>query len=103
MDSTITIDEGTEVVSLPFALKETQRFISPPNFTPRHTATPFCELQTHSHSAFTVTAVLVGEMLVTIGENVFELSAGHTALTNVDQRHSARGAEVEFVSIGLSP
>src|SRR5215510_2864475 len=103
MDSTITIDEGGEVVSLPFAHQETQRFISRPNFTARHTATTFCEFQTHSHSAFTLTAVLAGEMVVTIGENVLELSAGETALTNVGQTHSARGAEVEFVSIGLSP
>ena len=103
MDSTIIIDERRDAVSLPFGFEETHRFISRLHSTARHTATRNCEFQPHSHSAYTITAILSGEMVVTIGEGVFELSAGQTALTNVGQTHSASVSAVEFVSIGLSP
>ncbi|MEK6320633.1 MAG: AraC family transcriptional regulator [Acidobacteriota bacterium] len=84
-------------------LKETQRFVSRPRFTVRHTKTANCEFQPHSHSGFTVTAVLDGRIAAIIGERAFELSAGEAALTNVGQSHSARASEVEFVSIGVGP
>jgi AraC family transcriptional regulator len=50
-----------------------------------------------------VTAVLAGQLTATIGDDGFELSVGETGLTNVGQNHSARGEQVEFVSIGVSP
>jgi AraC-like DNA-binding protein/quercetin dioxygenase-like cupin family protein len=84
-------------------LKETQRFVSRPRFTVRHTAAENCEFQPHAHLAFTVTAVLAGRMAATIGEGAFELPAGAAALTNVGQNHAAHGSEVEFVSIGIGP
>jgi AraC family transcriptional regulator len=90
-------------VTQPATFAETQRFVSRPHFTVRHTRTANCELQPHSHAAFTVTAVLAGRIEATIGECAFELSAGETALTNVGQNHSARASEVEFVSVGVSP
>lgn len=90
-------------VSQPGTFVETQRFVSRPRFTVRHTRATHCEFQPHSHSAFTVTAVLEGRIEVTIGESAFELSAGEAALTNVGQTHCARASEVEFVSVGVSP
>jgi AraC family transcriptional regulator len=82
---------------------EVQRFVSRPQFTLRHTATADCEFDSHSHSGFTVTAVLAGRIAVTIGAGAFELTTGETALTNVGESHSARGAEIEFVSVGINP
>jgi AraC family transcriptional regulator len=82
---------------------EIQRFISRSQFTVRHTATEACEFESHAHAAYTATAVLAGQLTATIGDDTFELPAGETALTNVGQNHSARGNQVEFVSIGVSP
>lgn len=103
MSNTTIIADRPNLFSLPFSREEVQRFVSRPHFTARYTATAGCDFQPHSHSAFTVTAVLAGEMVVTIGENVFELSAGQIAMTNVGQTHSGSASEVQFVSIGLSP
>lgn len=80
-----------------------QRFISRSQFTVRHTAAKACEFESHAHAAYTVTAVLAGQLTAIIGDDQFELSAGETGLTNVGQNHSARGKHVEFVSIGVSP
>jgi AraC family transcriptional regulator len=85
------------------SLSEVQRFVLRPQFTVRHTVTGGCEFESHSHSVFTVTALLAGRMSGTIGEELFELSSGESALTNVGQSHSANALEVEFVSIGVSP
>jgi AraC family transcriptional regulator len=51
---------------------------------------------------FTVTAILSGKMLATIGEQELELVAGDTAFTNIGECHSGRARQVEFVSIGVS-
>jgi AraC family transcriptional regulator len=83
-------------------LRETQRIVSRPQFVVRHTAASACDFGPHSHSSLTVTAVLSGTMLATIGENDFELTAGQTALTDVGQVHSAHVREIVFVSIGIS-
>ena len=80
-----------------------QRFISRTQFTVRHTATEDCEFESHAHAAYTVTSVLAGQLSATIGDESFELSSGETGLTNVGQNHSARGRQVEFVSIGVNP
>lgn len=85
------------------AFKEIQKFVSRPQFTIRHTSTASCEFQSHSHSAFTVTAVLAGQMMATVGERAFELSAGDAALTGVGQSHSACASQVEFLSVRISP
>ncbi len=82
---------------------EIQRFISRSQFTVRHTATEACQFESHAHAAYTVSAVLAGQLTATIGDDTFELPAGETALTNVGQNHSARGEQVEFVSIGVAP
>jgi AraC family transcriptional regulator len=82
---------------------EIQRFISRSQFTVRHTATEACQFESHAHAAYTATAVLAGQLTATISDVMFELPAGETALTNVGQNHSARGNQVEFVSIGVSP
>ncbi|HEV8482882.1 MAG TPA: AraC family transcriptional regulator [Blastocatellia bacterium] len=86
----------------PDVLRETQRIVSRPQFVVRHTASSACEFGPHSHSSLTVTAVLAGTMLATIGEKDFDLSAGQTALTDVGQVHSASVREIVFVSIGIS-
>lgn len=82
---------------------EIQRFISRPQFSIRHTRCAVCEFHPHSHSAFTVTAILAGRMAATIGAESFDLSAGQIALTSANQNHSASAAAVEFVSIAISP
>ena len=82
---------------------EVQRIVLRPQFTVRHTLTAECEFQPHSHSTFTVTVVLAGQLIATIGDRKFELSPGDIALTNIGQSHCANGFEVEFVSIGVSP
>ena len=61
------------------------------------------EFQPHSHSTFTVTALLAGEMAVTIGATDYELRAGEVALTNANQVHAGRADNVELVSVGVSP
>ena len=84
-------------------LGEVQRFATRPHFTVRHTKTPECEFETHSHSVLTVTAVLSGRMTAMIGDEAFEVIDGQTALTNSGQNHSARSEAVEFLSIGVNP
>ena len=81
--------------------RETQRIVSRPQFVVRHSAAAACRFEPHSHSSLTVTAVLSGSMLATIGDHDFALSAGHTAFTDAGQVHSASGREVVFVSIGI--
>jgi AraC family transcriptional regulator len=85
------------------SVSDIQRFISRSQFTVRHTATEACEFESHAHAAYTVTAVLAGQLSATIGDDRLELSCGETGLTNVGQNHSARGEQVEFVSIGVNP
>jgi AraC family transcriptional regulator len=83
--------------------REIQRIVSRPRFTVRHTASVRCEFEPHSHPTFTVTALLSGQMSITIDASEFDVSAGQTALTNTGQSHAARARDVEFVSIGISP
>ncbi len=80
-----------------------QRIITRPHFTMRHTLSADCEFLDHSHSSFTVTAVLSGQLQATIGAGNFDISPGQTALTNTGQFHSGRARNVEFVSIEISP
>ena len=89
--------------SAPVATGEIQRFISRPDFTARHTAALRCKFDEHSHTCYTVTAIFAGRMTARIGANEIELSVGEIALTNVGQQHTARGSNVEFISIGISP
>jgi AraC family transcriptional regulator len=93
--------DAADTVLPPVAFEETQRFAWRPQFAVRHTAAESCVFQPHSHSAFTVTALLAGRMAATIDGRKLELSAGEAALTNIGQNHAARGLEVEFVSIGI--
>jgi AraC family transcriptional regulator len=85
------------------AFSEIQVFIKRPQFTVRHTASLTCEFESHSHAAYTVTAVLAGRFEVTIGSDDFELSAGDVSLTGISQSHAARASKIEFISIGISP
>ncbi|HEX8185007.1 MAG TPA: AraC family transcriptional regulator [Blastocatellia bacterium] len=82
---------------------ELQVFVSRAQFSVRHTLARSCEFESHSHTSFTVTAVLSGSMSITIGSDDFELPAGEVALTGLGQAHAARASRVEFVSIGISP
>ncbi|HWO01634.1 MAG TPA: AraC family transcriptional regulator [Blastocatellia bacterium] len=81
----------------------TRRIIARPQFTIRHVAANGIEFQPHSHSTFTVTLVLDGEMSTTIGADDYRVRAGETALTSVNQVHEASAQSVEFVSVGVSP
>lgn len=80
-----------------------QRIIARPRFTIRHIAAGCIEFQPHSHSTFTVTALLAGQMAATIGAGDYELRAGEVALTSANQVHSGRAVNVELVSVGVSP
>ena len=82
---------------------DVERIVSRPQFTARHTVSGGCEFQPHSHTAFTATAILAGEMWVTIGENDYHLSANEVALTNIGQNHSGHASNVEFVSVSINP
>jgi AraC family transcriptional regulator len=111
MKSTATMEERNSLTptldqrrdSSDQSTNEIQRFVSRSQFSIRHTAAEACEFASHAHAAYTVTAVLAGQLITTIGDETIKLPAGHTALTNVGQNHSARGEQVEFVSIGISP
>ncbi|MFY9611751.1 MAG: AraC family ligand binding domain-containing protein, partial [Blastocatellia bacterium] len=93
-------DETTAEIDTPQA---TQRIIARPQFTIRHIAARCIEFQRHSHSVFTVTALLAGEMAATIGADDHELRAGEIALTSANQVHAGRADNVELVSVGVSP
>lgn len=80
-----------------------QRIIARPQFTIRHISAGCIEFQPHSHSTFTVTALLAGEMAATIGANDCRLRAGEVALTSANQVHAGRADNVELVSVGVSP
>jgi AraC family transcriptional regulator len=99
---------GNEISSGPSVapdrgFREVQRFISRPHFGIRHTVAANCEFQPHSHTAFTVVAVLAGKMSVVIADRSFYLSEGTIALVDIGQTHSSQSSGVEFVSIGISP
>jgi len=98
-----TPQPAAEPISQPDGFEERQVFLSRPRFTVRHAATVNCVFEPHSHSAFTVTAVLAGHMSASIDECTFEVSEGEAALTNIGQSHAGRASEVEFVSIGVGP
>src|SRR5262249_53600800 len=80
-----------------------QTFISAPDFSIRHFVAGTCEFEPHSHSAFTATTVLAGELNANIGGSELIAPAGQTILTGVGEMHSARSQSVEFISFGLRP
>ena len=82
---------------------EAQRIVACPQFTARHLRSASCDFQPHSHSSFTVTAILSGRLSAVIGMDNYELSAGQSALTSVGQAHSGRAFDLEFVSIDINP
>lgn len=81
----------------------TQRIVTRPQFTIRHIAAACIEFQPHSHSTFTVTAVLAGEMAATIGADKYALREGEVALISANQIHAGRADSIELVSVGVSP
>jgi AraC family transcriptional regulator len=95
--------EGGLKSAVPTIEGEIQEIISLPDFTVRHTACAHCEFQPHSHSSPTVTAILRGSLEVTIGVESFKLLEGHISMTDAAMPHSAKGEDVEFISIGISP
>jgi len=107
MTQAILLEKVEQLISPPAPAEQagphTQRIISRPRFTIRHAIAKGREFQPHSHSTFTLTAVLAGEMWAAIGMNDYRLSAGEVALTNVNQVHAGRADQVEFVSLGVSP
>src|SRR5262249_22098828 len=78
-----------------------QTFISTPDFSIRHFVVGPCDFDPHSHSAFTATTVLAGELSANIGGSELIAPAGQTILTGVGEMHSARSQSVEFISFGL--
>lgn len=102
-----SVAKESEQVSNTSPLGETgslnQRIISRPQFSIRHVIAKHIEFQPHSHSALTVTAVLAGEMSVTVGTDGRQLTPTDVAFTNVNQVHSGSAEEVEFISVGVTP
>ncbi|HXG91893.1 MAG TPA: helix-turn-helix domain-containing protein [Blastocatellia bacterium] len=100
---TQTVEPQADELSAQASTVEIQRFISRPEFTIRHTAARGCRFDEHSHTAYTVTAILSGEMAASISSSELQLSAGEVALTNINQPHAAHALSVEFVSININP
>jgi AraC family transcriptional regulator len=83
--------------------QEIHRIFSSSQFAVRHTAAKHCEFQSHSHSSYTVTAVLAGKMLTTIGASEFTLSEGQIGFINVGENHAAVADDFEFLSVSINP
>lgn len=83
--------------------RATQRIVSCPQYTLRHSALQSCAFEPHSHPAYTVTALFSGRMAVTIGASDFDVEAGQITLTNINQTHAGRSDGVEFLSIHINP
>lgn len=83
--------------------REIQRIFSQPQFAIRHTTSERCEFQPHSHSAFTVTAILAGSLKATVGSAELDLSEGQIAFTNPNENHSASSDSIEFLSVSINP
>jgi AraC family transcriptional regulator len=73
------------------------------HYTVRYLFCDHCEFEPHSHAALTVTSVLSGRMLATIGGSEYEITEGQITLTNVNEMHGARVSSVELVSTYISP
>src|SRR5215216_6132169 len=83
--------------------QEIHRIFASPQFAVRHTASAHCEFESHSHSSYTVTALLAGNLLTNIGANEFALSEGQIALTNIGENHAAVASDFEFLSVSIHP
>jgi len=84
-------------------IEEIQNITSGAGFVIRHSRTEACDFDPHSHTAFTVAAVLSGLLVGKAGDERIAVAAGQTALINVGQSHSGHGDRLEFVSVGISP
>jgi AraC family transcriptional regulator len=85
------------------AQSEFQRVVLRPQFVVRYTVCAGCEFEKHSHAAYVVTAILSGQMDITVGASDYRLTEGDIVLTNAGQDHASRAEAVEFVSIAISP
>jgi AraC family transcriptional regulator len=73
-------------------------------FSIRHISASDLEVVAHSHSAFTVTTVLSGEMTTVVGSGEeFTALAGQTVLTGAGETHAAKSERVELLSVGILP
>lgn len=84
-------------------MHEGQRIVTGPAFTARYVAAPLAEFAPHSHSTYTVTAVLAGAGSMTIGETAVALQAGASLFTNPGQVHAGVASGFELVSISVDP
>lgn len=80
-----------------------QIFIATSDFSIRHFVAAGCEFEPHSHSAFTITTILTGELNATVGASDLTALSGQTLLTGVGETHSARSRTVEFLSVSICP
>src|SRR5689334_5840273 len=83
--------------------QEFHRIFSGSQFVIRHMAASHCEFESHSHSFYTVTILLAGNLFTTIGTNEFTLAEGHIALTNIGETHQGVAENFEFLSISINP
>ena len=77
------------------------KFVSRSQYSVRDVSAVDCDFQPHSHSAFTVTVILSGEMTATVGGDELLALAGQTVFTGISEVHAARAQHVEFVSVAI--
>src|SRR5689334_23393713 len=101
-----SVTEEAEIIescAVQAAGAEIQAFVSRPEFSVRRTVTAHCRFESHAHAAFTVTALLAGQMQACIGESEYALKAGDLAFTGIAQMHAAEADQIDFVSIRIQP
>ena len=82
--------------------RDAHRIVTQAGFVARYTSADHCEFESHSHPNPTVTTVLSGVLEAEIGSSRLAVDAGQSVFTNRLETHSARGARVELVSVGIS-
>ena len=75
--------------------------VAAPGFTARYLAGPAAEFAAHSHSGYTITAILEGSGSMTVGASIVAIERGVVALTNPGQMHSAQASNFALVSLSL--
>lgn len=70
--------------------------------TVRHLYADVTVFEVHTHSSYNVTALLEGELDLSVGDATARLAAGQVGLTSAGQPHAAEGRRCRLVSIGLS-
>ncbi len=82
--------------------RNAHRIVTQAGFVARYTSAVHCEFESHCHPNLTVTTVLSGVLEAEIGSAKLAVNSGQSVFTDRLQTHSARGIDVEFLSVGVS-